>query len=594
MALTGEVINDNFMLPEFTMDYEPEIPLQKEEIEKKRKGKGKEEICYEMTPEDEGGSQEGPSVQCNQKAQRAKKKQRVIPESCLVCLEDYSQTRQKVTCEKCGYQACQECVQMYLQGKQAEPHCMNCKEEFSMFFAYSNLQKQWLMTAMKDIRSNNLFQTEQSAFAHSQDMVLNYRHSKELSERNDAIKKEISELRAKMRELQNSSQFYRNMVQEYKRSNYRVNLRDVDTEDTRTRIAAHIGGLVLQCQDEKCNGLLCNQTSVCNSCGKKTCPSCHTIAEDDNHECKEEDLESVRLLNQDTKSCPKCSMGVHKIEGCDQMFCTACKTPFSWSTGRIIVGSRLHNPHYFDWLREQSVDGEIPRQEGDEPLQRVDIVARYNLPSITEREVWEQIGILDRSKLSSMSDRKWKDFKNRKLEGKGIESDMLHDVKVMMEFQRYVHDRLQNFLEETDEVNNRNQDNSDLRLKYLLNQIDEDEFKSQLYKKDRNRVRDDEFKKLYLKVYTKLIEALGGIKSFEDIQTAKKSIKALCSSADDDLKLARKYFGGRVPFLLLENYQWHLQRATLHHCNFYEDQAFEDIDIDDFDDDWRRHRIFFR
>ena len=130
-----------------------------------------------------------------------------------------------------------------------------------------------------------------------------------------------------MRELQNSSQFYKNMVQEYKRSHYRVNLREVDTEENRNRVAAHSGGLVLQCQDEKCNGFLCNRTYMCNSCGKKTCPSCHTIADDDNHQCKEEDLESVRLLQQDTKSCPKCSMGVHKIEGCRLPFGLECTGP---------------------------------------------------------------------------------------------------------------------------------------------------------------------------------------------------------------------------------------------------------------------------
>ena len=148
-------MTDNFMMSDEVMGHDQiDLSLEMETMEK-RKRKGKQEVSYEMeVSQDEGGSQQGPS-NCRG---WAKKKQRVIRESCLVCLENYAQTRQKVSCEKCEYHACQGCVQRYLEEKQAEPHCMNCKEEFSMLFAYSNLQKPWLTTSMKEIRCNNLFQ----------------------------------------------------------------------------------------------------------------------------------------------------------------------------------------------------------------------------------------------------------------------------------------------------------------------------------------------------------------------------------------------------------------------------------------------------
>jgi hypothetical protein len=123
---------------------------------------------------------------------------------------------------------------------------------------------------------------------------------------------------------------------------------------------------IMRCPAEECRGFI-SASYICGICTKKTCSDCLEILEA-GHACKNESIESAKAIKKETRSCPKCAARIFKIDGCDQMWCTVdgCNTAFSWNTGHIVSG-RVHNPHYYEWLRSQGKELSAPREPGDIP-----------------------------------------------------------------------------------------------------------------------------------------------------------------------------------------------------------------------------------
>jgi hypothetical protein len=111
-----------------------------------------------------------------------------------------------------------------------------------------------------------------------------------------------------------------------------------------------------------CTGLVKN--GRCGDCKKTVCAKCREERLE-KHECNKELLETIKLIKRDTKQCPRCKTPIHKIDGCDQMFCTKCKTAFSWRTLNIHRGI-IHNPHYHEYMAQLNT-GNVPIGAGDDP-----------------------------------------------------------------------------------------------------------------------------------------------------------------------------------------------------------------------------------
>jgi hypothetical protein len=123
---------------------------------------------------------------------------------------------------------------------------------------------------------------------------------------------------------------------------------------------------VKACPVEDCRGFL--STSLkCGICKTYMCKECHVPKagkHDEDHVCNKDTVATVQMLAKDTKPCPKCAVPIHFISGCDQIWCTVCHTAFSWKKGTIETGV-IHNPHFYEYQRKIN-NGIAPRVAGDE------------------------------------------------------------------------------------------------------------------------------------------------------------------------------------------------------------------------------------
>jgi len=113
--------------------------------------------------------------------------------------------------------------------------------------------------------------------------------------------------------------------------------------------AAPVRTFVMKCPQSVCEGFL-SEDYKCGLCTVEVCSDCH-VPKLGAHACDPATVETIKQIRKEARSCPSCTALISKIDGCDQMWCTQCKTAFSWRTGQIETRV-IHNPHYFQFMRE--------------------------------------------------------------------------------------------------------------------------------------------------------------------------------------------------------------------------------------------------
>ena len=254
---------------------------------------------------------------------------------------------------------------------------MRCKAEWAIKFLEENFGISWVIGTKKgcyrDHQKNVILNREKSRIPETLEEIPRVRFREETKEE---IKKLI-EQRTKIR-------------MEYARK-LKAELKGIDDVIADMKKAANLTPkevpktiFICPCPKDKCKGLIELKGSRCCLCNLKVCKHCRAIKENGKeHRCSPEDVDTMKLLLQDTKPCPKCATNIYRISGCSQMWCTQCHTAFNWNTGKVDTGN-VHNPHAIEWRRQH---GNPDQNNRDIPCGELIPLNRFDNSLLTRRQL---------------------------------------------------------------------------------------------------------------------------------------------------------------------------------------------------------------
>ena len=378
---------------------------------------------------------------------------------CAICCEPFTATRRSVVkCPYCPLAACKICSRRYLLENALDAHCMGCKKAWDRKFCQEALNESFYNGAYKNHRKNLLFETEKARIPETMPAVENYKKIGDLEKQKSEAKRATQKLKEQLYE---SQRIERQLLLEIRRAR----------SGTSVKKEEEIKKFIKKCPADGCEGYLSSQWK-CGACNIWVCPQCEVekgFDKDAEHTCNPDNVASAKLIKKETRQCPSCNVPIFKISGCDQMWCTSCKVAFSWKTGRRIQGT-IHNPHFYAYQRNNGGN-----------IQNPGAVICGGLPTYYNM----------RDRLRSAS--------GRITLQSGLQKKILTGLlRGATHFQYTVLNPIRQNLQQND-------DNQDLRIKFVVKEITEKRMKSSLMTRDKKKEKQQQLIhicELMMAVYT--------------------------------------------------------------------------------------------
>lgn len=377
--------------------------------------------------------------------------------SCPICCEEYNIKNKEVKCQFCPQTACLKCVKRYLLESNDDPKCMDrsCKIIWPNEFLMTIFNKTFINGEYKKHRQSVLLNREKAFLPADQEILT---RKTRVDKRKAEISPKINKLKEKLKRYQIEMRLLNDPDADIDDTGHAVGLRERlgdrynnNSENTSRK------QFIRKCPVEDCRGFLSSQWK-CGLCEANICKDCCEV-KTKKHEkdgCDPDLVETMKEIMNNSKPCPGCGLNTHKIEGCSMMFCTVCKIVWDYNSGEKLNTNRIHNPHYFEWLR---AGGTLQREPGDIPC--------GGLPQIYVLENIDAFTILHK--------------------------DKFYNIRNLYQFLIEMRDMHLPKLHHPIDPNQ----NQDIRLRYLKGDIDEKGWSSLLTRREKDKDVDRELYQLY-------------------------------------------------------------------------------------------------
>lgn len=273
--------------------------------------------------------------------------------TCNVCCE----ANAVVGCGSCTFQTCVSCAQRYLlESTRDTADCMSCHAVWNREKLLEAFPKKWVTKDWKERREDLLFERERGMMPATQ-LYITWLETKAVLR--EELRKVVAEKKVfKEHEDRKGS---------WSEDDHRLYKQLQDRHQTLTQQlhhnyfrdstpAAKQPQLLCPCPAGGCKGFVLKDKKLeCGTCKAAVCRECHELVSDSLvHTCKPESVLTAKQLAKESKPCPHCAAPTFRISGCAQMWCVMCHKPWNWNTGLSEEGQNIHNPHYFEWQRNNS------------------------------------------------------------------------------------------------------------------------------------------------------------------------------------------------------------------------------------------------
>lgn len=420
------------------------------------------------------------------------------PDSCPVCCEPFNRsTRRSVQCPHCEQRACRKCVTTYLmQSADKLDHCLHCAKPWTRRFFASQMTRVFMQREYKFRREAVVFDAQKAQLEATIPFV--------------QCKKRQETLQANLRALWQQYDLIQRSIQQTQSEMERERrffLTGAGDPEQAARQQPQSRG---HCPRDGCNGLIA-ETWRCISCETPVCNRCLCERQPD-HLCEREQLDSVRLIRQDTRPCPGCAVRIYLIEGCAQMWCTHCNQAWNWRTGRLISTTNYHNPHFAEFMIAQGLSGQ---QQGARHPER-GCLTYSDLHAAAHRQF---AGCADLKA-------RWRALREQ-LQGANQALDFHTDPRTA-EFERKLRE---------------------LRVSFLLNEISEQDFRTAVQRVDKAASKRAECAAVYSMFGESARDTLGRFAAGElSFENCMQGLAHLAKYKEDSLQDIHTYYGTRAKF----------------------------------------------